>query len=678
MNNFKNYIIESSKIPAKLSAGKCNIGDKLQLIEVFLGYEKGDCFTIIQSDNECEHIKMGGIGEYSFLDKNNKKICVHVGPSVIDRVFEQLIPDPSIIPTLVIEQQASQGYPVAERVIVERIVIKEGEKGDAGQRGLQGYTGAIGETGATGEAGSRGDTGPVGDRGERGETGPIGPAGLQGERGEQGTIGDTGPAGEQGQDGKEGPQGIKGDKGEQGERGLAGVNGENGRDGIDGEQGAQGIQGLQGLQGEQGLDGKDGLAGIPGPAGINGEAGPIGIQGQRGDTGDVGVATVSYPLKIENDHLSVEQKFFEDLIGNATKGNSPQGGGGGNVIIKHAGVKLSSAVKSVNFTGTGISSVSTDGKNVNIDISGGGTTGSAITIKALQGSIQYANVDATDLEATPSFRLDPNDSRLIIPSNLDLNGSVGTGIVFPDDTIQTTAAYNIELAEIDTNGNLIITLLDSTEINAGYVVGPQGETGPQGSTGATGATGSQGATGATGAQGIQGIQGETGAAGATGTNGATGATGATGSQGIQGITGAIAFTSSTTAPTGAAYGDMWLNTTSGNIFVYITDGTSSYWVEPFGPQGVTGATGAAGATGATGATGAAGATGATGAQGIQGIQGATGATGAQGIQGETGATGAAGATGATGAQGIQGIQGETGATGAAGAAADIKRGWFLA
>ena len=56
-------------------------------------------------------------------------------------------------------------------------------------------------------------------------------------------------------------------------------------------------------------------------------------------------------------------------------------------------------------------------------------------------------------------------------------------------------------------------------------------------------------------------------------------------------TGAITFTSSPSPPSGATYGDMWFDTTSGNIFVYITDGISDYWVEPFGPQGEAGAAG---------------------------------------------------------------------------------------
>jgi hypothetical protein len=157
---------------------------------------------------------------------------------------------------------------------------------------------------------------------------------------------------------------------------------------------------------------------------------------------------------------------------------------------------------------------------------------------------------------------------------------------------------------------------------------------------------SQGPTGPTGATGSQGVQGVTGA---------TGATGSQGIQGVTGATGAISFTSSTTAPAGATYGDMWFNTTSGNIFVYITDGTSSYWVEPFGPQGPQGATGTNGVSGATGATGS------------NGTNGPTGATGATGPQGVTGATGPVGDY----------VISVNGLTGAVQYIVDFKRGWFL-
>jgi hypothetical protein len=230
--------------------------------------------------------------------------------------------------------------------------------------------------------------------------------------------------------------------------------------------------------------------------------------------------------------------------------------------------------------------------------------------------------------------------------------------------------------------------------------------------GGIGVTGATGPTGATGSQGIQGPTGATGRsvtysyiedgnlyfefdfnpgeligtvvgpAGPTGSQGIQGPTGPTGSQGIQGptgsqgVSGAISFTSSTTAPAGATYGDMWFNTTSGNIFVYITDGTSSYWVEPFGPQGATGTNGATGSTGATGSQGIQGVTGATGSQGIQGP---TGPTGSQGIQGPTGPTGSQGIQGPTGATGPVGdyVESVNGITGPVVSIVDYKRGWFF-
>lgn len=173
-----------------------------------------------------------------------------------------------------------------------------------------------------------------------------------------------------------------------------------------------------------------------------------------------------------------------------------------------------------------------------------------------------------------------------------------------------------------------------------------------------------------------GLVGATGATGPQGIAGVTGPTGPTGSQGIQGITGAIAFTAATTPPAGATYGDMWFNTTSGNVFVYITDGSSSYWIEPFGPAGATGAAGANGVAGATGPTGPQGEQGVPGIQGIQGIQGNTGPTGPQGNTGATGATGPQGNTGATGPVGDYVIS----VNGLTGAVTDITpniRGWFF-
>jgi len=224
-----------------------------------------------------------------------------------------------------------------------------------------------------------------------------------------------------------------------------------------------------------------------------------------------------------------------------------------------------------------------------------------------------------------------------------------------------------------TNGNLFVTLTDSTVINTGRVVGatgatgigatgltgatgaqgnagPQGATGLQGSTGPQGATGAQGNVGATGASGVQGSIGPTGATGAQGTVGDIGATGLTGATGAQGNVGA-------TGSTGA-------QGIQGNIGPVGSTGAT-------GIQGNTGATGPTGSTGATGIQGNVGPFGSTGATGVQGIQGTVGATGSTGPVGPQGSTGPSGDIGSTGATGTQGPQGNIGSTGATGIAGDV-------
>ena len=101
---------------------------------------------------------------------------------------------------------------------------------------------------------------------------------------------------------------------------------------------------------------------------------------------------------------------------------------------------------------------------------------------------------------------------------------------------------------IDINGELILTLSDSTVINAGIVKGPQGIQGPSGTDGTDGqdgidgTVGAQGPIGLTGSQGVQGLTGATGATGPQGLPGVQGPIGLTGSQGVQGLTGATGAT----------------------------------------------------------------------------------------------------------------------------------------
>ena len=107
-------------------------------------------------------------------------------------------------------------------------------------------------------------------------------------------------------------------------------------------------------------------------------------------------------------------------------------------------------------------------------------------------------------------------------------GSPTAGIITPY-TPCANVPFDLTLTGATIAGdNLVLTLSDSSTINAGSVRGPQGLKGDTGLTGGVGATGSQG---------IQGIQGIQGPIGPTGDTGLTGGVGATGSQGIQGIAG---------------------------------------------------------------------------------------------------------------------------------------------
>ncbi|MBC8054435.1 MAG: collagen-like protein [Sphingobacteriaceae bacterium] len=156
-------------------------------------------------------------------------------------------------------------------------------------------------------------------------------------------------------------------------------------------------------------------------------------------------------------------------------------------------------------------------------------------------------------------------------------------------------------------------------------------------------------------------------------------------------------TSPASAPLGTREGDLYLNTSTGEVYkktlaswgviANLTTGIAGPQgaqgpTGPAGPQGSTGATGPAGPVGPAGPQGATGAIGPQGATGAIGPQGATGAIGPQGpagaigpqgtagavgAQGPAGAIGPAGATGATGPQGAAGAAGAQGPTGAAGA-----------
>jgi hypothetical protein len=249
--------------------------------------------------------------------------------------------------------------------------------------------------------------------------------------------------------------------------------------------------------------------------------------------------------------------------------------------------------------------------------------------------------------------------------------------------------------------------------------GIQGATGEQGSTGAQGASGPTGPSGETGPQGVTGLQGPTGVGLSNGDpiKFNTGATAISFDSGTISVLGNIVpdlnvsyslgsttsrwnetftkdlyvasqsiylgdiklstdgvnllvneqsivaanstefyFTAST--PTGATYGEFWLHSDTGYLYVFINDGNTEQWVGAVsGQKGETGPQGS----------------GATGVQGLTGVQGNTGpqGTGPQGIAGPTGVQGFTGVQGSTGNQGVTGPQGLTGLQGVTGPAGSI-------
>lgn len=80
-------------------------------------------------------------------------------------------------------------------------------------------------------------------------------------------------------------------------------------------------------------------------------------------------------------------------------------------------------------------------------------------------------------------------------------------------------------AQVNEDGDLIITLSDGTTINAGHVVGADGVQGPEGPQGPPGTGGEQGPAGPKGDTGGQGPQGPKGDTGDTGPQGPAGADG---------------------------------------------------------------------------------------------------------------------------------------------------------
>jgi hypothetical protein len=362
------------------------IGKKIRLVANLSVYEPGEVFTVVNESTPTFSTTTWGIGETYLKDNNGSILLIKGNKKFISEVFEnvqELIPAPvvveekkqDIVPFLIEDIKRSLKQELVKQ-LKEEIKPIQGPKGDKGDRGMPGMSGDKGDVGERGETGWTGWPGDKGEMGIQGEKGERGDKGDQGERGEKGDRGEPGSKGDKGEKGDAGEKGEKGDKGDRGDRGDVGLQGERGEQGEQGERGEDGERGEKGDRGDTGLsgkDGKDGIAGEKGEKGDKGDTGERGEKGDKGDTGDSGIVSVSYPLAYEDvsKHLSLDVKYLEEFNNKVTSEISKVAygsGGGGNVDLYIDGEKAVKNLRSINFTGDGVT-VTPDGIKATVNIS---------------------------------------------------------------------------------------------------------------------------------------------------------------------------------------------------------------------------------------------------------------------------------------------------------------------
>lgn len=326
----------------------------------------------------------------------------------------------------------------------------------------------------------------------------------------------VGAEGPPGPPGPAGPQGIPGDTGMVGPAGPQGPQGDEGPEGPEGPTGPQGPQGVQGVQGPAGPTGPTGPTGPQGDEGAQGPMGPAGPQGDpgvEGPTGPQGPIGLTGPEGPQGETGAQGDPGVEGPTG-------PQGPMGPTGPHGDPGPQGPQGIQ--------------------------GETGAAAVIVG-----EFHNRQPSELP--PSG---------FIPQDWDGPGN-------PQKDIQVTLGQ----ALIHSSDGHLYSFVGEEKaegwIDAGHIVGAQGEqgiqgpagaegpVGPQGPTGPEGPTGPQGNEGATGPkgdQGVQGVQGPVGPSGPTGPQGdegATGPQGPIGPEGPQGEPGPSVFDSGQAPPSTA-------------------------------------------------------------------------------------------------------------------------------
>jgi hypothetical protein len=246
--------------------------------------------------------------------------------------------------------------------------------------------------------------GPKGDKGDPG--GPIGPQGPKGDRGEHGLAGKPGIPGAQGKMGERGPKGLRG---ERGPRGLAGKRGE---------------------RGPQGKQGK------------SGPRGPKGEKGDRGERGDSGIMSATFPLVYDEKEktISIDEERLDRILKRILSGKTPSQadigwlastGGGGKVAILWNGTALTPDVRSVDFTGTAVKSVTKRGGRITVELSDVGITqinaGDGISVTTAGGIPTITNTGVLDVVAGSNITVEESNGTYTVSA---ATAEAGTNFFF--------------------------------------------------------------------------------------------------------------------------------------------------------------------------------------------------------------------------------------------------------
>ena len=414
-----------------------------------------------------------------------------------------------------------------------------GPAGNDGADGADGAPGSVGPAGAAGPAGPQGPAGVQGPAGADGATGPGGPAGADGNTGPTGPIGPAGPAGPEGPQGSTGPQGPTGNTGPQGATGATGATGPAGNDGADGADGSIGPQGPAGATGPAGPQGPQGERGFPGATGPTGPAGSDGSTGPAGATGATGVDGLGFTGGAYSSSTGVVTFTSNDGIGfntgdlrgatgpqgpagtNGQNGNTgpqgavgatgatgPQGPAGdgwtGALYNANTGIVTFSSADGLGFStgdlrgdgNRGISSATVNASDDLILTLADNTTintGNVVGPQGIQGiqGIQgptgatgatgaTGSTGATGAQGPVGLTGDGFTGGTYSSSTGVVTFTSNDGIGFNTGDLRGDGNRGITSAVVDANDDLILTLADSTTINAGNTTGPTGPQGPAG------------------------------------------------------------------------------------------------------------------------------------------------------------------------------------------------------